>query len=863
MEFYSNVSYRNKDNKLCVVGYRDGKRFSEEVECEPYCFVPAQGLPTTFHSLKGIPLVKKTFTSRKHFRNAAALYGNLDDQQIMYGFGHREFEIVHNYINDRYSTDIEFEHSKLSLVVIDIETDSKGGFQNMETGDKAVITISLAKNGKYIVLGTRPYKTDNPNVTYLKCQSEKDLLNKFLIIWNSKQFAPDIVTGWNVEEFDMPYLMKRIEVVLGNKHVSRLSPFGFFVKRFVPNRFNPDGPPKEMNHPAGITILDYLVLYKKFSYTPQENYTLDHVSFMELGRKKLDYNSLGFDTLAEFYEKDFFNFVNYNIIDVELVYEMENKLKLIEQAVSISYAAKVNLVECLTTVRIWDVMIHNHLRTKNIIVPYHTGFDVATDEKIQGAFVKTPKVGMYEWVVSFDLNSLYPHIIMQYNISPETFVDQIHGLEIENLINGGLLDEKIKKETVDNNKTICGSGCMFDRDRQGFLPFLMEKMYNDRVVWKNRMLVAKQELEKATSKTRRAELVNEIARCNNMQQAKKIQLNSAYGALANKHFRWFKRKYAESITLSGQLAIRWIEKHINILLNDKMNTVDVDYVIACDTDSMYLNLDTFVTKNYPKQTDEQIVDSLDVLCQQVLEPYIDQCFDQLAVNVNAFQQKMKMKREAIANKGIWTGKKHYILNVYDNEGVRYAKPRLKMQGIEAVKSSTPIACKESIKATLELIMASNEETVIDYIAAFKEKFYNLPFEQVAFPRGIMNIEKWRGTPVDKITLFDDNDEYSDVEKGCPIHVRGAIVYNTLIESKNLESKYLKIRNGDKTKFSYLTLPNPTHQHVIATLGRLPKELGLDQYVDIDMQFEKTFLGPIKTILNAVGWKAERTISLFD
>jgi len=348
-----------------------------------------------------------------------------------------------------------------------------------------------------------------------------------------------------------------------------------------------------------------------------------------------------------------------------------------------------------------------------------------------------------------------------------------------------------------------------------------------------------------------------------MQQAKKIQLNSAYGALANKHFRWFERKYAESITLSGQLAIRWIEKHINILLNDKMNTVDVDYVIACDTDSMYLNLDTFVTKNYPKQTDEQIVDSLDVLCQQVLEPYIDQCFDQLAVNVNAFQQKMKMKREAIANKGIWTGKKHYILNVYDNEGVRYAKPRLKMQGIEAVKSSTPIACKESIKATLELIMASNEETVIDYIAAFKEKFYNLPFEQVAFPRGIMNIEKWRGTPVDKITLFDDNDEYSDVEKGCPIHVRGAIVYNTLIESKNLESKYLKIRNGDKTKFSYLTLPNPTHQHVIATLGRLPKELGLDQYVDIDMQFEKTFLGPIKTILNAVGWKAERTISLFD
>ena len=443
------------------------------------------------------------------------------------------------------------------------------------------------------------------------------------------------------------------------------------------------------------------------------------------------------------------------------------------------------------------------------------------------------------------MNSLYPHLIMQYNISPDTYVERKHDVDIQKLIDGGLNDQQLQTYIKDKNVTFCGSGCMFDRDRPGFLSQLMEKMYDDRVVWKNRMIAAKKKYEQNPT----VELRNEIAQCHNMQLAKKIQLNSAYGALGNKFFRWFDRKYAESITLSGQLAIRWMEKYINEFLNEKLETSDVDYVIACDTDSMYINLNKYVEKFYSDKDSSELIDILDNECQKIFEPFIDETFDRLGVLVNAYQQKMKMKREAIADKGIWTGKKHYILNVYDNEGVRYNEPKLKMQGIEAIRSSTPAACRENIKKALEVIMSKGEDATIELIEKFREKFFTLPFEEIAFPRSVQDIDKWING--------------SGFKPSCPIHVRGSIVYNNMVKNNNLEAKYNLITNGDKIKFCYMQLPNPAKSNVLATSGYLPPEFRMSEYIDYEKQFEKSFLDPLKTILTAIGWKTEKQYTLED
>lgn len=843
MKFYTNVSLNVRTDTFHLKGYEDGKRVHKEFPCNPYCFVPTSDPDPKFKTLQGKPVAKKQFKSTKAMKDFIEKYGGVSNIEIS-GFGTREFELIHCLINDTYPDDIKYSVDNISIVYLDIETDSEGGFPNLLEADREVTAITIKKNNEFVVLGCRPYKVEQPNVTYLKCKDEADLLEKFLLVWSSKQYSPDVVTGWNVEYFDIPYLMRRIPRILGKGQEDRLSPFGFKNARYVSSIFT-DGLEK-VEHPAGINVLDYLGLYKKFSYSPQESYKLDHIAFVELGERKLDYVELGFETLDEFYKKDYQNFINYNIKDVELVCLLEEKMKLLEQVFALAYDAKVNMIETMTTVRIWDVMIHNYLSKRGIVVPYTVGKGSDEEDRtIQGAYVKDPQVGLHNWVVSFDLNSLYPHLIMQYNISPDTYVGRLSGVEIDNLINGGLVNNaKLHDMLLEKNVTFCGSGCMFDRQEQGFLPILMQTMYNDRVVWKQRMIEAKKKNE--VNSTR--ELINEIAQCHNMQQAKKIQLNSAYGALANIHFRWFDRKYAESITLSGQLAIRWMEKNINEFLNIKLNTQKVDYVIACDTDSMYLDLEKYVAQQYPGKSTLEIVQLLDKDCQEIFEPFIDNSYELLATSVNAYQQKMKMKREAIADKGIWTGKKHYILNVHNNEGVQYKEPKLKLQGIEAVRSSTPAAVRKNIKEAINIIMNKDQEAIIKFIDTFRTEFRKLPFEQVAFPRGVQGLDKW--------STGDGN-----FQMGCPIHVRAALMYNMLINQHGLKGKYQPITNGDKIKFSYMITPNPVRQNVFATPGRIPPEFSMDQYIDYDKQFEKSFLEPLKTILDAIGWQTEEVSTL--
>jgi len=436
-------------------------------------------------------------------------------------------------------------------------------------------------------------------------------------------------------------------------------------------------------------------------------------------------------------------------------------------------------------------------------------------------------------------------------MSPQEIKEELEALKKVRELSSQVNVDKILNQELDleplskTNLTITANGSLYHRVK-GFLPELMEKMYQDRVIFKKKMIEAKKQYEKKKSK----ELEKEIARCNNIQMAKKISLNSAYGAIGNQYFRYYKLANAEAITLSGQVSIRWIENKMNAYLNKILKTDGEDYVIASDTDSIYLNMGPLVERVFAgrEKTTEGIVSFLDKICQMELEKYIEGSYQELAEYVNAYDQKMQMKRENIAERGIWTAKKRYILNVWDSEGVRYEEPKLKMMGIEAVKSSTPAPCRKMIKDGLKLMMNGTEEDVINFIDGCRKEFKSLPPESIAFPRTASDVQKYSSSSAIYM-------------KGTPIHVRGALLFNHYIKQNKLSNKYSLINNGEKIKFVYLKKPNNIHENVISFIQDFPKELNLDKYVDYDLQFEKSFVEPLKAILDAIGWNVEKTVNL--
>jgi DNA polymerase elongation subunit (family B) len=673
------------------------------------------------------------------------------------------------------------------------------------------------------VFGCGKFKTDDLNTHYVECKDEYELIQKFLSCWQALDL--DIVTGWNIEFFDIPYLVNRIKLLFNDKEAKRLSPWKILDEKIIEFR----GKENQSYNPFGLSVLDYYQLYRKFTFGNQESYKLDFISQIELGEKKIDYSEYG--NLLELYKNNYQKFIEYNIHDCVLVDRLDDKLKFLEQVMALAYDAKVNFQDTMTTVRSWDIIIHNYLLEQGIVIPQ---FKKQPDfDSLVGGYVKEPKIGLSNWVVSFDLNSLYPHLIMQYNISPETFVTRLPNFDkIDILLNGNW--------STNCPHAIAANGCIYRKDKQGFLPALMEKMYNDRVIYKKKMIEAKQRYEK----TKSVEDEKLIARFHNMQMAKKIQLNSAYGALGNQYFRWFNFNHAEAITTSGQLSIRWIEKKVNLYFNKVCRTNGVDYVIASDTDSIYVTFEKLI----PSGSNElEAVKLIDQFCEKKIQPYLDSCYDELAGMMNAYQQKMQMKRETIANKGIWKAKKMYILNAWNVEGVQYEKTKLKIQGIEAVRSSTPYACRENIKKALEIIMNEDEAALHKFIMSFREKFMTLPFEDVAFPRGVKGMAKYK-------------DASAIYKSATPIQVKGSLIFNHMLKKHNLKS-IPPIMDGDKIKFAYLKTPNPIGETVIATADYIPAEFNLDKYIDRDIQFSKAFLEPLKSITEVIGWEVEQRSTL--
>jgi DNA polymerase elongation subunit (family B) len=697
------------------------------------------------------------------------------------------------------------------------------------------------------VFGCGDYVTQGEEV-YVKCKDEYSLCKQFMALWT--KVCPDILTGWNTKFFDVPYIINRFRKILGEDETKTLSPWKYLTERKT--RIN--GRELIAYDIVGVAALDYIELYKW--YAPggksQESYRLDNIAQVELGEGKIAYDE--YDNLHALYRLNYQKFIEYNIKDVELIVRLEEKLKLLELGVTLAYDTKSNYEDIFAQTRMWDAMTYSYLREKNIIVPPRVVKD--KDAAFEGAYVKIPQVGLHDWVASFDLNSLYPHLMMQYNISPETLIEPENYTDAmrEILEQGVSVDRMLRKEINTSQlegATLTPNGQFFRTDIRGFLPKMMEEMYTDRSKFKKLMLQAKQEYENETDSSKKYEIEKRIAKYNNIQLAKKVSLNSAYGALGSQYFRFYDLRMALGVTTAGQLSIRWIENKINLWMNKILDTKDKDYVIASDTDSIYLRMGELVNKFIKDTSDKQKVISLmDKICEEKIQPYIDKSYKELAEYVHAYQQKMEMKREGLSNKGIWTAKKRYILNVYNNEGVQYKEPQMKVMGLEMIKSSTPSAIRERMKEAIQLMVNGTQEDVYKFIEDFRKEFKTLPVEEISFPRGLNGLNTYS----DALTLY---------KKGTPIHVKGAILYNHNLKQKNLTKKYQLIQEGEKVKFTYLKMPNPFKDTVISYPSRLPKEFELQEYIDYDMQFDKAFLEPIKVILDCMGWKTEKTSSIED
>ena len=844
MKFYTNVQCIG--NNILYRGVVDGSRVKTKIPYKPTLYEKTKK-SSQYRSLDNYALAPIKFDSIREAKEYLRQFEDVSGKTI---YGQNRFEYA--FIGEEHSNMIEWNIDHVVIALFDIEVGSENGFPDPYEANEPVTAISLTfLNGHTFVWGCGDYKPVGEE-KYTKCKDEYHLLKFFLKFWIDNY--PDAQSGWNTKFFDIPYLVNRMRKVLGEVETKKLSPWNMISEReaFVMNKR------LKVYDIVGIGDLDFLELYKWYSPDgkSQESYKLDHIANFELGEKKIDYSE--YDNLHQLYKLNYQKFIEYNIRDVDLIIRMEDKLRLIELALTLAYDTKTNYNDVFAQTRMWDALTYNHLMKKNIVVPPRIIKE--KDAAFEGAFVKDPQVGMHLWMASFDLNSLYPHLLMQYNISPETLIEpENYTDEMRNIISEGVTVEKLLNKEIDlsalENVTLTPNGQFFRTDFQGFLPEMMVEMYEDRKKFKKMMLSAKQEKENEKNPEKKREIEKKVARFNNLQLAKKVSLNSAYGALGSQYFRFYDLRMALGVTKAGQLSIRWIEKKINQYMNKLLSTDNVDYVVASDTDSIYLRLEELVNKVYgvdkvvslPKQ---KVIEFMDRICEQKIQPFIDKSFKELADYVHAYEQKMQMKREALADKGIWTAKKRYIMHVYNNEGVQYEEPDMKVMGLEMVKSSTPAPVREKMKVCLDIIMKKTESDMHSFIANFREEFKKLPVEEISFPRGVNGLTEY----ADKVSLH---------KKGTPFHVRGALLYNHYLKEKGLDKKYPYIKDGEKIKFTYLKQPNPFKDYVVSFSNRLPVEFELQSYIDYETQFEKTFLDPIKIVLDCIDWTTEKTNSLFD
>ena len=827
MDFYTNIVKIGE--KICARGIRKGQRATKVInQFSPTLYISDTTGKSQWRTIDGKPVSPLKFESTRELMDWRQKHDNIEGFEI---YGYERW--MQQWLTEFFPEETPVDFDLFNVVFIDIEVSSDEGFPEANKALYPVISITCYLNDIYYVWGNQEYETTQPNVIYKKFESESELLHDFVMWFRSSEC--DIVTGWNTRFFDLPYLYNRISRIIDEKFCLKLSPWN----RVYKTNFQLGGQFLDEVTIEGVNALDYLEIYKRFTYSAQESYRLDNIAHVELGEGKLSFDE--YSNLYTLHKRDYKKFIDYNIRDVELVVRMDDKNRFLENAVILTNSMKCNPNACFSQMQMWDNKLYDYLWRKKIVTPMRKSFEKESSlGAVEGAYVKDPHVGMHDWVMSFDLNSLYPHLIMQYNISPETKI----GMTPTPPTVQAMLDREYE---VPEGCTVTPNGAMFRTDKQGFLPEILQMFYNDRVKYKKKMLETQQLYENDKDPV----LLKQISYYHNMQMARKISLNSAYGAIGNEYFRYYDRDIAEAITMSGQLSVRTAENSINKTIQTMLNS-ETDFIIAADTDSIYVNCGPLVEKTYeevPFDVEKKVVvEYLDKVGSGPFQQVLDKAYHELYEYTNAFENKMVMKREGISDRGVWTAKKRYILNVWNNEGVQYEKPKLKVMGLESVRSSTPELCRDKLKEAYLLIMTKTEADLQKFNREFRETFNQEPLENIAFPRSVKGLEKY-------------GSRREIYKQGCPMHVRGSLLYNHYLKEKKLDKTFAKIQEGEKIKFVYLSLPNPIHENVIAMVDGLPEGFGLDKYVDRNIMYEKTFRKPLEELVEKIGWNLEEVSTL--
>lgn len=828
MKFYTACAL--KGNKILVRGYKNGERFTDTISFKPSLFIKTEK-DTRYKTLNGVKVNRMRFDTLYDCRQFLDQYRDLDDCPI---YGNTDF--ITQYLMETYETEVEYDLSTIKVAYLDLECETEGGFPDLDNPNERINLMSIRVNGLTYVITSK--QVSLPDCKVILTSSEKELILKTFEVLQKEDV--DIITGWNVKLFDIPYIIGRAKLFFDDSEIQSWLPFGLMKMRET----DIGGKVYKIYEFPGYTILDYMDLYKKFSGTSQESYALNFIAKVELDAQKLDYSAYG--SLREFYQKDFQRFAEYNVQDALLVEQLDNKLKLIDLAVSIAYEAKITFDTVFFATRIWETICCDYLAKKSIVPPLKRSY--AKDDQFVGAYVKEVAPGLYNNIVSFDATSLYPSIIMQWNISPETCTKKDISLIADDFLQNKRKEiPSFVEESKKTNSCLACNGSTFTKDIKGFIPILIEKTFNQRKEAKNKMI----ELEKEFEKTSDKNLLPKIAALKIRQSVKKILANSLYGCLGNPAFVYSSPELATAVTVTGQVIIRSAEKAMNDYIQS-LTKENKDYVIAVDTDSVYLNLDPIVHKISAKTNIDNITDFINQVCEQKIQPEFKKEMDLLCIALNCSENKIIFKREAIASAGMFIAKKRYALLVQDLEGVRFKDPKLKIMGLETARSSTPAVVRNKLKDCVKIILTKTPEELRKYVDEFYDKFMKLPLEDVAAPRGVKGISKY----MDNTSIY---------KSGTPIATKAALLHNAYIKKLDLSKEIQPIKENDKMKFVFVKVPNPYgmcgRDAVIGFISKPPVQFEIEKYIDRKKQFDKTFGEPLDNILQAIGWSISNEVTL--
>jgi len=851
--YYS--SFFQKWNKVYIRQINpDGTRTNFNVEYKPKLYVKSENPNCDFKTLYGEDLFEiefSTIESAKEYAKAS--------QDKIFGYPRWEYACV----DDQYPYDIEYKYEDLRVVFVDIEVESDTHYSTIKNPDQPVTLIQLLYKDVYYVFGTEFYETYENNVKFIRCKDEVDLLKKFVQVF--RKFDPDIISGWNSQGYDIPMLHERMNLLGLGDTFKRLSPFNYVdtseVLVFGKMQLRVDI--------KGIQHLDMIELIKKFDRKKYENYKLDTVSKAVLKKGKISYDG----KLSDLYVTDYKRFIDYGLTDVQLVKEIEDAKNLIRMVVMVGYMNKANYIDAFSQVRSWDNQIMIYLKHQDKMqVPYllakdDDDFIEAGDEKFEGAYVFQPKTGRWEWVITDDVQSMHPSIIMSFNISPETYLGNSNK-NVEFFLKDC---PQYTRELIDRNATSLANGAMFDNTYEGFLPKIVRRVFDMRNEAKGeykkyKKLVESLENTSDTSIDNVATVKsykNEIIKYDTLQFALKTSIAAVFGFLGNKYSRFYQLDMAEGITLTSQVMLKSGASEIERVVKELTNTEE-PVMLYGDTDSLIYSVSSIVEKFVPKDASkEKVTEFLDRFHKSKIAVPLQNKIIEIQYRMNAKEHSIRFVRDVISDVTILVAKKKYIMSVMDAEGVRYAKPDLKLMGIESVKTSTPQFCRDKIETAIENILYKTNDDLISYLDKTKSEFMKLPVEDISSPRGINDIDKYTADSIVVDSFGDDEDEESITYKTrTPMHVKASIFHNKLLMEYDLTKWYQPIENGDKIKFTYLKSPNPIGNNAIAFDGKLPEEFKLHKYVDYEMQYEKTFLNAIKGITSVIGWTTEVDAGMF-